>query len=190
MHWSSIHLHKGTTAHHAFGFLHSVQWTVLNSYLNCNVLKNLFLSTIYTFERDIFSWFFIHCVLWVMKIKMKWDIWLWKKKMFKTSLFFRFLPTVMMLVFVEEDGVSVSLVFFRSRSSWATALLPILRQTVSNAMMNIFVQRRIYSKSLHLLWCCPHNIYVLWRAWEIGRKRTSSHENDHTCLVPIYAQNQ
>ena len=104
--------------------------------------------------------------------------------------FFRFLPTVMMLVFVEEDGVSVSLVFFRSRSSWATALLPILRQTVSNAMMNIFVQRRIYSKSLHLLWCCPHNIYVLWRAWEIGRKRTSSHENDHTCLVPIYAQNQ
>ena len=125
-------------------------------------------------------------------------------------------------------------------------LLPILRQTVSNAMMNIFVQRRIYtqclkipknvaffknsskltifgildkllstqnvnvarfarnvkcdffcdfqplcySKSLHLLWCCPHNIYVLWRAWEIGRKRTSSHENDHTCLVPIYAQNQ
>lgn len=31
--------------------------------------------------------------------------------------FFRFLPTVMMLVFVVEDGASVSLVFFRSRSS-------------------------------------------------------------------------
>ena len=99
----------------------------------------------YILSKETFFVIFIHCVLWVMKIKMKWDIWLWKKKMFKTSLFFRFLPTVMMLVFVEEDGVSVSLVFFRSRSSWATALLPILRQTVSNAMMNIFVQRRIYS---------------------------------------------
>ena len=39
-----------------------------------------------------------------------------EKKM-KNEPFFRFLPTVMMLVFVEEDGVSVSLVFFRSRSS-------------------------------------------------------------------------
>ena len=29
-------------------------------------------------------------------------------------------------------------------------------------------------KSLHLLWCCPHNIYVLWRAWEIVSEATSS----------------
>ena len=45
-------------------------------------------------------------------------------------------------------------------------VMPILRR----AWMYMFIisLATVPLQSLHLLWCCcPHNIYVLWRAWEI-----------------------